>query len=143
MILYKKDMIEVNDHIFMEVLTTLDLFKNNFVGKKMELSGFVYRPDDFKDNQIVVGRFAMQCCSADASPYGILVEFDHAKNYKNDTWVKITGTIGTTAYHENEILKVKATKVEKIKPPETPYIYPNYDFMSEFEKKYQQTKNEP
>jgi putative membrane protein len=130
MILYKKDKITVQPEIFMEILSTIDMFKDNFYGKQIELSGFVYREDDLKANQLVVGRFAVSCCSADASPYGVLTEFPNANNFAKDTWVKITGTIEKGNYHDNEIFKVHATKIEKIQAPKSSYIYPNMDPLS-------------
>jgi uncharacterized membrane protein YcgQ (UPF0703/DUF1980 family) len=54
MILYTRDFITVKPEIFMETLSTIDMFKNHFLGKKIELSGFVYREDDLKPDQLVV-----------------------------------------------------------------------------------------
>jgi putative membrane protein len=133
-ILYKKDLITVKPEIFMEVLSSIDLFKDNFYGKKIELSGFVYREDDLKANQLVVGRFAVSCCSADASPYGVLTEFPQANNFTKDTWVKVTGTIEKGNYHDSEIFKIHATHIEKIQAPKSAYIYPNMDPLAELNK---------
>jgi putative membrane protein len=125
--LYKKNVISIKEEGFMELLTAIDMYIDNFVGKTMQISGFVYREPDMPPNQFIVSRLAMQCCSADAFPYGILVESDQAKNYVNDTWVNITGTIGKTTYNENEIMKLDAEQIETIKAPETPYVYPYFE----------------
>lgn len=129
--LYQKNVITIKEEGFMELLTAIDLYLDNFVGKTMEISGFVYREPDMETNQFVISRLAMQCCSADAAPYGILVESDEAAKLAQDTWVKITGTLGKTIYHENEIMKVDAVRIEPIRAPETPYVYPYFD---EFDK---------
>ncbi|WP_052486913.1 TIGR03943 family putative permease subunit [Gordoniibacillus kamchatkensis] len=134
MILYKRGIIDVKPEIFMETLSTIDIFKQNFFGKKIELSGFVYRQDDLQPDQLIVGRFAVSCCSADASPYGVLVEFPNAKAFAKDTWVKVTGTIEKGHYHDNDIFKVNAAKIEKIAAPKTPYVYPNMDPVTELKK---------
>jgi putative membrane protein len=127
-ILYKKDRIIVQPDIYMEILSTIDLFKDNFIGKEIELTGFVYREEDkMRTNQFVVGRFAVSCCSADASPYGVLVEFPTAPNYPQDMWVKVTGTIQNGHYNGNDIFKIAATKIEKIEAPSSPYVYPNFE----------------
>ncbi|NQX58228.1 TIGR03943 family putative permease subunit [Paenibacillus qinlingensis] len=127
-ILYKKDRILVQPDIYMEILSTIDLFKDNFIGKEIELTGFVYREEDkMRRNQFVVGRFAVSCCSADASPYGVLVEFPTAPNYSQDMWVKVTGTIQNGQYNGNDIFKIEATKIEKIEAPSSPYVYPNFE----------------
>ncbi|KRF04823.1 hypothetical protein ASG89_21210 [Paenibacillus sp. Soil766] len=127
-ILYQKDRILVQPDIYMEILSTIDLFQDNFIGKEIELTGFVYREEDkMRTDQIVVGRFAVSCCSADASPYGVLVEFPTATNYPQDMWVKVTGTIQNGHYNGNDIFKIEAAKIEKIEAPSSPYVYPNFE----------------
>jgi len=134
MILYRKPLISVKPEIFMEILSTVSLFQENFYGKKIELSGFVYREDDLKADQLIVGRFAVSCCSADASPYGVLTEFPGASLFAKDTWVKVTGTIAKGNYDGNDIFTIKADKIEKITAPKTPYVYPNFDPLPELTK---------
>ncbi|OCT13898.1 TIGR03943 family protein [Paenibacillus pectinilyticus] len=126
-ILYKKDRIVVDPEIYMEILSTIDLFKDNFIGKQIELTGFVYREEQMETNQFVVGRFAVSCCSADASPYGVLIDFPTAQNYPKDMWVKVTGTIQNGHYNGNDIFKIAATHIEKIAAPSSPYVYPNFE----------------
>ncbi|WP_171686691.1 TIGR03943 family putative permease subunit [Paenibacillus planticolens] len=131
MILYKKDTIVVKPEIYMEILSSIDLFKQNFIGKKIELSGFVYREDNMPSNQFVVGRFAVSCCSADATPYGVMIDFPTAQTYPKDMWVKVTGTIQNGSYNDNDIFVIKATNIEKIAAPSSPYIYPNFEPLKE------------
>jgi putative membrane protein len=126
--IYQDDVIIVRDELFMEILTAIDLFLDSFVGKTVEISGFVYREPDMNQNQFVVGRFAMDCCSADALPYGVLVEDTGGAQYKNDSWIKVRGQIDTTVYDGIEIMVFKPEFIESIAAPATPYIYPNYDF---------------
>jgi putative membrane protein len=129
--LFGKEMIQINPEIFMEELRSIDLFVNNFIDKKVEITGFIYREKGMKDNQFVTARFALQCCSADATPYGVMIEYSNAKSYADDTWVKISGTIQKTNYKGNDIMKINATKIEKIEVPKSPYVYPNLEFLEE------------
>ncbi|MGO4272283.1 TIGR03943 family protein [Paenibacillus sp. TAF58] len=131
MILYKKDTIVVKPEIYMEILSSIDLFKNNFIGKKIELTGFVYREENMPKSQFVVGRFAVSCCSADATPYGVMIDFPTAQSYPKDMWVKVTGTIQNGSYNGNEIFTIKATQIEKTATPDSPYIYPNFEPLKE------------
>ncbi len=126
--IYQDDVIVVKDEIFMEILTAIDLFLDSFVGKTVEISGFVYREPNMTQNQFVVGRFAMDCCSADALPYGVLIEDTNAINYVNDSWIKVRGQIDTTIYDGNKIMVFKPESIQSIEAPDSPYIYPNYDF---------------
>lgn len=125
--LYAKDRIVIKDEGFMELLTTVDMFLDRYVGKQMELTGFIYREPDMKDNQFVVSRLAMVCCSADTSPYGVLVESPMGKELDKDEWVKIVGTIGTTTYRDNRIMVLNAKSIGKAQTPESPYVYPYFD----------------
>ncbi|WP_281889432.1 TIGR03943 family putative permease subunit [Paenibacillus sp. YYML68] len=126
--LYREDVIRVPEEFYIETLTSVDLYLDRFVGKKLELTGFVYRQEDMKDNQFVVGRFSIQCCSADAAPYGILAEYDRAKTLADDSWVTVTGTIEKTTFNEVEIMVLKIEKIAKAEPAATPYVYPNMNF---------------
>jgi uncharacterized repeat protein (TIGR03943 family) len=114
----------------METMTTLEMFMDKFIGKKVEISGFVYREDKMKANQFVVARLAMQCCSADASPFGLLIESAQAESHALDSWVKITGTLGTTIYNDSDLMKIAAASIEKINASKTPYVYPDYNFLN-------------
>lgn len=127
--LYKMPIIQVKDEGFIEIITVVDMFRDQFFGKKIEMSGFVYRETDMKPEQFVVSRFAIQCCSADGMPFGFVNEYPRAQNYAKDSWVKVTGTIGKTTYNENEIVKIIVEKVSKVEAPASPYVYPNYDYL--------------
>ncbi len=132
--LYAKKVLPIKEEGFTELLTTIDMYKDNFMGKTMEISGFVYREPDMAANQFVVARLVMQCCSADAMPYGVLVESDQAKNFDKDTWVQLSGTIGKTTYNDNEIMKLDALQIDIITAPETPYVnfyFDDYDKLAD------------
>lgn len=126
--LYQDDLIQVKEEFFIETLTSVDLYLDRFIGKKLEMTGFVYRQEEMKSNQFVVGRFSIQCCSADAAPFGVLVEYDRAPALADDSWVTVTGTIGKTTYNDIEIMVLKVEKVTKAEPSKNPYVYPNFDF---------------
>lgn len=125
--LYRQDKITITENGFMELLTAVDLFLDRYVGKQMEMVGFVYREPDMAANQFVVSRLAMMCCSADSSPYGVLVEGAGANALEKDSWVKIVGTIGKTTYRDIEIMKLSATSIKRVEAPATPYVYPYYE----------------
>jgi putative membrane protein len=126
--LVKQDLIRVTDKQFIETLTTLDLYRTAFIGKTVQLSGFVYREGSMGLQQFGVSRFAISCCSADASPYGVMVNFGKASTLATDEWVTVTGKLGTMMYNGNEIIKIDVSKVSKIVPPKDPYVSPDLDF---------------
>lgn len=127
--LYQEPVIYANPSLFMEIFTAIDLYLEPFMGKTIELSGFVYRQDDFPSDQFVVARFGVTCCTADALPYGVMVTLPNAKDYPNDTWVKVKGTISKTMYQGEDIILVDVKKIQKIPEPKSPYVYPNARFV--------------
>jgi len=126
-LLYQKDIIAVKEEGFLETLTSLDLYRDNFIGKTIRISGFVYREDDMSEDTFVISRMAMQCCSADASPYGFLVQWDDANAFEKDKWIEVIGTFGLTEYNGIEIVQLKATEITTIEAPNDPYVYPYFD----------------
>jgi TIGR03943 family protein len=125
--LFKREVIKVRSVGFLEMLTMLDMYKNNFIGTDIVISGFVYREDDMGTDQFVVSRLAMLCCSADSMPYGFLVKADSAVALPNDTWIAMTGKLSTTVYRGNEIIQLEASDISVIETPEDPYVYPYID----------------
>lgn len=119
--------VTVSDTGFMEYLTTFSLYADVLTGKKVELTGFVYREPDMAANQFILSRLAVQCCSADATPYGIIVEDAAAATLQKDTWVRVTGTIGKTSYNDLDVVKVDGELIQTVDAPETPYVYPYVD----------------
>ncbi|RJE87028.1 TIGR03943 family protein [Paenibacillus sp. 1011MAR3C5] len=124
--LYPKDRITVTEEGFLEIITVIDLYRQHFIGKKLEISGFVYREDKMASNQFVISRMAMTCCAADSMPYGILVESSRAASYAEDSWMKLTGIIGVTEYDGVEIISLEAQKIEMMEAPKDPYVYPYF-----------------
>lgn len=129
--LYQKPEIAVPEATYIETLTTLDLFRDNFMDKTIDISGFIYKEDDMGEQRFAVSRFAMTCCSADAIPYGLMVQVSHADDYKEfaaDDWVNVSGKLMTSMYNGNEILTLKLDTIKRIEAPESPYVYANFDF---------------
>jgi putative membrane protein len=109
-------------------LTALDIIHNNmerFIGKEVELTGFVYRDPDFAKEKAVIARFGISCCVADASVYGMLASGKELNSIANDEWVKVTGIIDQTNYKGNVLPCIKIKDMQKVQQPNEPYIYEN------------------
>ncbi len=129
--LSKMSPIRVQDDRFIETLTALDLYKNAFVGHKVQIEGFVYREMGMNNRQFSVTRFAMSCCSADAYPYGILVHDDKAHSIEENSWVSVTGTLSLASYDGKEVIQIIASAIQYIPPPDNPYVSPDLTFELE------------
>ncbi|MBW7453413.1 TIGR03943 family putative permease subunit [Paenibacillus sepulcri] len=126
--LYGLNEIVIPEKQYMETLTALDLYRDNFIGKTVEISGFVYRQEGMGTSQLAVSRFAMNCCSADSLPYGLMIENPQAADYDDDVWLNVRGTVTVGIFEGNPIVILKAAQIKTITPPSTPYVYPDYEF---------------
>ncbi|MED0702739.1 TIGR03943 family putative permease subunit [Aeribacillus composti] len=120
------DKIVVTDEKYISTINMISENVEQLIGKKVEITGFVFRERDFRSNQLVVARFGVTCCIADASVYGMLVEGENVAKLKDDTWIKVTGTIHKTTYHQSTIPVIEQPAIEMIEVPDQPYVYEEY-----------------
>ncbi|WP_240371602.1 TIGR03943 family putative permease subunit [Anoxybacteroides rupiense] len=107
-------------------LASLEIIHNHvqeFIGKEIQLTGFVYREPGFPKGEAVIARFAVTCCVADASVYGMLSNGEQLKELKPDEWVEVKGVIGQTTYEGNILPCINIKTVKKIQQPDEPYVY--------------------
>ncbi|MBU8880968.1 TIGR03943 family protein [Bacillus sp. FJAT-29790] len=128
--LFKQDVIELKEEWFMEKILSLDTFSDNFVGKKIQMKGFIYREPGMDQSQFILNRLVMTHCIADVAPFGIISEFPFASEYADDTWVIVTGTIGKTMYNDKSVMKIEVKTIEPIEAPKDAYVYPDWEFAS-------------
>ncbi|TQR05799.1 TIGR03943 family putative permease subunit [Psychrobacillus soli] len=110
-------------------LDTLDIIVNNinaFVGKEIELIGFVFKEPDLQADQFVVARFAISCCIADSTVFGIIASANMSHPVVSDEWIRTTGIISKTTVDDWELPMIQVTEVERIDQPEDPYVYEIY-----------------
>lgn len=96
----------------------------SYLGKQIQLKGFVLKEEDFSQNQLVISRFLITHCVADASIVGFLTEFAEAPTLEEDTWIEIVGTIGQTTYDGATLPIIQIDNWVTIEQPESPYLYP-------------------
>ena len=103
---------------------------DNYVGKKICFTGYVYRLLDFKENEFVLARDMLVSSDKKSLIVGFLCDYKDIKSIENETWVEITGEITKGSYHGDiPIIKIKKlSKIEKPKddiyvdPPDDTYI---------------------
>ncbi|MGF9907749.1 TIGR03943 family putative permease subunit [Brevibacillus porteri] len=125
--LHKQPVIKLNDKVFLDGLTTMELYAKEFAGKELETMGFVYRQPDFTKQQFVVARFSVTCCTADSSVYGVLVEKEDANKWAKDSWVKVRGKLELRQVDGYDMLVLKASQVEAVSAPKDPYVYYSFE----------------
>jgi putative membrane protein len=103
-----------------EIIRNVDQYK----GRPIQLKGFVYKEEGFQPNQLVISRFLITHCVADASIVGFLSEFQEASKLSSDTWIEAEGTLDVTKYHGTKLPIIKINSWKKIDEPKEPYLYP-------------------
>lgn len=119
-----------NDMIYYKLLDDISSNLNYYKGKKVEITGFVFKDKSFEKNQFVIARMMMTCCAVDAQVVGLMAQYDSAEALNNSEWVKIEGRIDSTMFKEStsdkaeEMPLIIVEKIERNQKPGNQYIYP-------------------
>ncbi|CAM3686353.1 TIGR03943 family protein [Aeromicrobium ponti] len=116
--------IKMDDFVFSLYYEEISKDINKFKGREIEFQGFVYKEEGLNSNQLVVSRFLITHCVADASMIGFLSELEDAPKLYDNMWIKVTGVIDAATYNGAELPLIKIKKWEEIEEPFIPYLYP-------------------
>jgi len=114
--------INMTDDVYVPMLNIIQDNVSKVVGKTVTTKGFVYREQNVDQDKIIVARFGITCCVADASVYGIMATGNVAKLPK-DKWIEITGTIEKTNYNGSTVPLIKIQQLSLISAPKQPYVF--------------------
>jgi uncharacterized repeat protein (TIGR03943 family) len=89
-------------------------------GEQVTLEGFVWRQDGALPDEILLTRYVVTCCVADATSAQVRVVNVPPGRFKPDDWVRVTGPLYALG---SEIL-VDASAVQAIPQPDRPYLTP-------------------
>lgn len=92
------------------------------IGKKVEITGFVFRMPDFDKKYFVCGRNMI--VNGEDKVAGILCEYDKCSEYEDGNWVKLRGEIIEGKYIDTMPV-IKVTAIEKIKEYSDSYVVLN------------------
>ncbi|KEK24664.1 TIGR03943 family putative permease subunit [Bacillus gaemokensis] len=115
--------IQVDDKNYIQTMNLIGQDVLGFKGKEITFTGFIYNDKEVQGDKIVVARYGITCCIADASVWGMIVSGNEMKTFPEETWVKVTGVLDETTYKGTLFPLVKVSKVEKIEKPKDPYVY--------------------
>lgn len=122
--LLQSSTIKMNDDIFSTYYDEIHTDIEKFKGREIELKGFVYKEEGLEQDQLVLSRFLITHCVADASIIGFISELPEAPSFKENTWIEVKGVLDTTNFNGTELPIIKITTWKKINEPKEPYLYP-------------------
>lgn len=97
-----------------------------YTGQPVKVQGFVVYPPNLPSQYLLISRFVITCCAADAYPVGLPVKLSNEdrKAYPADTWLEIQGKMITETLDKKRQLVIEATPpLKKIPAPANPYDY--------------------
>ncbi|MGT2714964.1 TIGR03943 family putative permease subunit [Streptococcus respiraculi] len=118
-----QETISVTSENYMEVMEAIYDYPNEFVGKTIEMVGFIYN-DPENTNQQFLFRFGIIHCIADSGVYGLL-STGQTSHFPDNTWVSAKGRI-KLSYHnslQQALPTLELTEYNKIEQPKNPYVY--------------------
>ncbi len=118
------DTIIMNDDNFVGWIQEICEEMEKYDGDKIELTGFVFKDKQFKENEFVPARLMMACCSADLQPVGFLCRYDKSVDLEQDTWISVSGKIKIEDYEGQKTPIIIAENIQKTEKPKNDYVYP-------------------
>jgi uncharacterized repeat protein (TIGR03943 family) len=93
-----------------------------YLGQKANINGFVVYPKNLPANYLLLSRFVITCCAADAYPVSLTVKFTgDRQNYPQDSWLQVNGKAIVETLSGNRQLVIEATELKPIPIPKNPY----------------------
>ena len=95
-----------------------------YIGKTIQFTAMVLKPEGFPKGYFVPGRMAMTCCADDMAFLGFACEYDKEDKLTNKQWVKVTAKVAREyfANYNGEGPVLKAVSVEQTKAPKEEVI---------------------
>lgn len=123
----KNGISEIQTKNYTNILKTVHENIDPYVGKKICFTGYIYRVLDLQENQFVLARDMIVSSNFQTVIVGFLCEYDEAKNFEDNAWVKVTGEITKGDYH-GDMPIINVTSIESVnKPTQEEYVYPPDD----------------
>ncbi|WP_436376209.1 TIGR03943 family putative permease subunit [Cytobacillus sp. BC1816] len=122
--LYSSPAIKMDDKVFSLYYEEIGKDIDKFIGREIEFQGFIYKEEGLASNQLVISRFLITHCVADASMIGFLSEMEEAPKLYDNMWVKVSGVIDKAVYNGTELPLIKIKDWKEIEEPFIPYLYP-------------------
>lgn len=119
---HHSDITEIMPNDYTNILKAVHEDINSYIGKEIKFSGYVYRVIDFSDNQFVLARNMI--LNSQSYVVGFLSEYDKIQDFKDGTWIEITGKITKGKYHNQDIPILKINSINKIEKPENEFVQP-------------------
>lgn len=95
-----------------------------YSGNPVNVKGFVIHPPNWPEDYLMVARFVLTCCAADAYPVGLPVKLTGARSeYVPDSWIAVRGEMTTETLGGQRRLLIQPDEVLPVPEPDNPYEF--------------------
>ena len=94
-------------------------------GNPVVTEGMVYSDANMPAQFLLLFRFGIYCCAADAIPVWVLVDRGQAPAIANERWIRVTGTLHVTPINGKDLPVISADDI-RVMPspaPESQYLF--------------------
>lgn len=124
------DIAIITDDNYTNILKMVHDDLNTYIGQKITYTGYVYRVSDIKENEFILARDMVISDSPKQTVIvGFLTKCNNAKEFENNSWVTITGTIEKGEYlgetpiiNISDIKKVNKPEVTEVPSPDENFV---------------------
>ncbi len=115
------------DKTLIDWIRTLQVYPepDAYTGQKAKVQGFVVYPPKLPEQYLLITRFVITCCAADAYPVSLPVKLatGDRTSYPPDSWLEIEGQMLTETLDGKRQLTIQAKSLKTIPEPKNPYNY--------------------
>jgi uncharacterized repeat protein (TIGR03943 family) len=95
-----------------------------YTGTPVNVIGFVIHPPEWPGNYLMVARFVLTCCAADAYPVGLPVKLRSDRSeFPPDSWITLQGDMVTDTLDGQRRLVIQAQDIKAVPEPPNPYEF--------------------
>lgn len=120
----QKDATERNLLDWLNAFSASSNAAQEFAGQPVDVIGFVYHDERLADDEVLISRFIVSCCVADANVVTMVVRWPAAATLENDAWVQVQGVLQPGAFNGAPLPVIAAQNVTPVAMPNQPYLYP-------------------
>ena len=119
----QNEIIDLNETNYTNVLKSANEDIDSYVGKKVRVTGYVYRLIDFDETQFVIARDMRFNENSNSIIVGFLCENKMASNFSDGTWVEVVGTIKKGKFTD-ELAILDVTTIKETDKPVNIFVNP-------------------
>lgn len=114
------------DRTMLEWLWTFDTAENpsDLEGLPASVEGFLFQDSTLPEGTVMIGRFVVTCCAADATAIGIPLLLPESADPLPTGWVRAEGRVRVVSLGDADSLLIAVESLVGIPEPEQPYLFP-------------------